>query len=99
VKDEIIPNAFPTEEWPHREVQLGSRVRLRDAHGGEEEYTIVRGGEADPGRGRISAESPVGRAVLGTRPGDEVRVTTPDGIRTVTVVDLVAPQEWESTAT
>jgi transcription elongation factor GreA len=64
---------------------------VRDA-GGEEEYTLVRRGEADPAHGRISTESPVGRALLGGRPGDEVEVQTPGGIRVLTIVELAAPR-------
>jgi transcription elongation factor GreA len=66
-----------SEEWLGAEVQPGSRVRVRDADGEEEEFTIVRKDKADPAQGRISTESPVGRALLGGRGGDEVTVQTP----------------------
>jgi transcription elongation GreA/GreB family factor len=42
-------------------VRLGSRVRLRD-DGGETEFAIVEPSEADIGAGRVSSESPIGRA-------------------------------------
>lgn len=58
---------------------------------GEEQYTIVKSDEADPAHGRISAESPVGRALLLARSGDEVRVRTPGGVRVLTVVEVMAP--------
>jgi transcription elongation factor GreA len=86
-----IPNEFLTGEWFSGEVQQGSRVRVRDADG-EEEYTLVKRGEADPTQGRISTESPVGRALLGRRPGDEVEVQTPGGVRVLTIVELAAPR-------
>ena len=86
-----IPNEVLNEEWLGAEVQPGSRVRVRDADG-EEEYTLVRRGEGDPAHGRISTESPVGRALLGGRPGDEVEVQTPGGIRVLTIVELTAPR-------
>ena len=41
------------------------------------ELTIVGSTEADPGQGRVSSVSPVGRALLGRRAGDEVEVVTP----------------------
>jgi hypothetical protein len=85
-----IPNEFLSEEWFSGEVQQGSRVRVRDADG-EEEYTLVKRGEADPTQGRISTESPVGRALLGARPGDEVEVQTPGGVRVLTIVELADP--------
>lgn len=71
----------------HR-VHVGSQVRVRDADG-EDEYTIVRRGAADATHGRISADSPVGRAVLGRLPGEEVEVRTPGGIRLLTIVAIV----------
>ena len=57
-------------------VALGSRVRY-EVDGSSGELTIVGSTEADPAAGRISAASPVGRALLGRRAGDEVSVTTP----------------------
>jgi transcription elongation GreA/GreB family factor len=87
-----IPNEILSEEWLGAEVQPGSTVRVRDADGEEEEYTIVKKGEADPAHGRISTESPVGRALLGRRPGDEVEVQTPGGVRVLTLVELAAPR-------
>jgi transcription elongation factor GreA len=57
-------------------VGLGSRVRFEsDGHAGE--LTIVGSTEADPGQGRVSAASPVGRALMGRRAGEEVEVVTP----------------------
>jgi GreA/GreB family transcription elongation factor len=88
--DRILSD-FLREEWLDGEAQVGSRVRVRDAQG-EDEYTIVRRGEADPTQGRISTESPVGRALLGGRRGDEVKVQTPGGIRALTIVDVIAPR-------
>lgn len=61
-------------------VSLGSRVTLRELDTGEEfAYTIVSSAEADPADGRISIESPVGRAVMGQKVGSVVEVTAPLG--------------------
>jgi transcription elongation factor GreA len=68
-------------------VELGSRVRVRDVDG-EEEYLVVSRALADPAQGRISEESPVGRAVLGRGRGEEIEVTTPGGVRRLTIVDI-----------
>jgi transcription elongation factor GreA len=68
---------------------IGSTVTIEDADGVESTFTIVGSTEANPGAGRISNVSPVGRALLGGRPGDEVGVATPRGevrYRIVTVV-------------
>jgi hypothetical protein len=85
-----VPTEVPGEERLDGEVQVGSRVRVRDADG-EDEYTIVRRGEADPAQGRISTESPVGRALLGGRRGEEVKVQTPGGVRALTIVEVASP--------
>jgi transcription elongation factor GreA len=69
-------------------VRLGSKVTVTDASGDEEIYTIVGSAEADPRRGLISNESPVGRALLGKRIGDRVDVVAPGGSFDLTVVKL-----------
>jgi transcription elongation factor GreA len=79
---------IPMEPVPeHAPVQRGCRVRLSDVEG-EEEYVLVSRASADPAQGRLSEESPVGRAVLGRRCGEEVKVLTPGGVRLLTIVDL-----------
>ena len=80
------------------EVRMGCRVVVRDELG-EDEYTIVRAGEADATRGRISAESPVGRALLGHRSGDRIEVRTPGGCRALTVLDVTTPEARSGHAT
>ncbi|HEY8870283.1 MAG TPA: transcription elongation factor GreA [Candidatus Limnocylindrales bacterium] len=65
----------------------GSTVKLE--HEGEVvTYTIVGSSEADPAAGRISAESPVGAALLGRAVGDEVPVRTPKGPVHYRVVEI-----------
>jgi transcription elongation factor GreA len=66
-------------------VQLGGRVTLLNQNGDEEEYTIVGSAEADPGNGRISNESPVGKALLNKKVGEDVQVKTPAGTVTLTI--------------
>ncbi len=62
-------------------IGLGNRVTVLDLAGNfEEEYQIVGSQEADPMNGRISEESPFGKALLGKRAGDEVLVDAPVGI-------------------
>jgi transcription elongation factor GreA len=60
------------------QVRVGSTVVV-DVEGEEERYTIVGAIEAKPAQGLISNESPVGRALLGLRPGDETDANTPNG--------------------
>ena len=61
------------------EVALGSTVTIVDGSGGEEVYTIVGSTEAKVLAGRISNESPLGRALLGRRVGDQTTVKAPSG--------------------
>lgn len=69
---------------PHRQLPLdciamNSRVSYEDEDGGKRTVTLVHPKEADAGAGRISVLSPVGRTLLGRRPGSVVAATMPDG--------------------
>jgi transcription elongation factor GreA len=68
-------------------VQVGSTVKVRDDNG-TEVFTIVGSSEANPAEGRISNESPVGRALLGKKKGDKVVVHVPAGDFSYTIVDI-----------
>ncbi len=54
----------------------------------EETYTIVGAAEANPRDGKISNESPIGKAILNHRIGEEVQVETPDGSYSVRIVKI-----------
>jgi len=60
-------------------VDIGSTVTVTEDGDEEETYQIVGSAEADPMNGKISNESPIGRALLGAKPGDEVKAETPGG--------------------
>lgn len=60
-------------------VLLGASVTVSEGSDDPETYQIVGRAEADPIKGRISNESPLGRALLGKHRGDLVRVETPSG--------------------
>lgn len=77
------------EEIAHRAstVLVGSTVVVT-INDRRQEYTIVGSTEADPSSGRISNESPVGRALLGKRVGDEVQVMAPRGVVRMTVSEI-----------
>jgi transcription elongation factor GreA len=80
--ERIIQNAvLIDEEVAHHasRVQLGSTVTVINQKGEEEHFTIVGSTEANPSEGRISNESPVGKALLDKGVGDEVQVTVPAG--------------------
>jgi transcription elongation factor GreA len=68
-------------------VGLGSTVVV-DFEGDEETYKIVGAIEAKPARGLISNESPIGKALIGKRPGQKAQVATPGGMSTLTVLRI-----------
>lgn len=60
---------------------VGSTLVLRNLESGAEvRYTLVQPGEVHPGQGRISVESPVGKALLGRRVGEGIEVSAPAGV-------------------
>ncbi len=59
-------------------VALGSTVHV-ELEEGTQKYTIVGSTEANPEEGKISNESPIGQALIGKKPGDEVTVEVPSG--------------------
>ena len=69
-------------------VHVGSKVTLTDNDGVEETWEIVGRTEADATNGRISNQSPVGRAILGKRKGDKVDVQTPAGTLTFSITSI-----------
>ena len=70
-------------------VGIGSYVTVVERGDDDDEmYQIVGSAEADPTRGRISNESPVGRALLGKRVGEEVQVKIPDGLRHLKITEI-----------
>jgi transcription elongation factor GreA len=69
-------------------VSLGSEVNVRNSDAREYHYTIVGAYEANPSAGRISNESPVGKALLGHKVGDLVMVSTPGGVKEYTILSI-----------
>jgi len=67
-------------------VAFGAKVRVRDEAGAEHTWQIVSSHEAEPGQGRLSAESPVAVALLGRTVGDRVTVALPKRERSLTVL-------------
>jgi transcription elongation factor GreA len=75
---------------PLDRVGLGSIVKLSEVSTGDEvTYTFVFPEEVDPENGRISLASPVGKALVGRKDGDEVVVSTPKGQKTFEIIELV----------
>ena len=71
-------------------VGIGTVVRLRDIDANETiEYTIVGSAEANPAERRLSNESPVGKALVGRKKGDSVKVVLPSGKQRELTVDKI----------
>ena len=70
------------------QVQVGSTVTVVNPEGERQQFTIVGSAEASPGEGKISNESPIGKALLGKRIGEDVEVTVPAGRVKFTVVEI-----------
>jgi transcription elongation factor GreA len=69
-------------------VGFGSTVVVRDDNGAERSWRIVSSHDASPSEGRLSADSPVARALLGRRAGERAGVVLPKGESVLTVVSV-----------
>ena len=77
---EIIDENNGEQEPTHGIIHVGSTVKVKDLEFDEvETYAIVGSQEADPMNGRISEESPIGRALIGAAIGETVKAETPGG--------------------
>lgn len=82
-----LRNAVLIEAKSNGFVQLGSTVTIDD-RGEQDTYTIVGPLEAAPLKGRISNESPIGKALLNHKAGDTVEVLAPNGTRPVRILAI-----------
>jgi len=70
-------------------VQVGSKVVIQEEGSKDkEEYTIVGAAEADPSKGKVSNESPLGKALFNHQEGDKVQVDAPAGAFTVKILKV-----------
>jgi len=73
--EEILTHAKLIEKSSENKVGIGSKVKVL-VDGDIDEYIIVSSVEANPIEGKISIDSPVGKALLGSKVGDEVKIST-----------------------
>jgi transcription elongation factor GreA len=77
---------------PRGTVGLGAVVTVRDLGSGRETaHTLVSASESDPANGRLSIDSPLGRALAGARMGEEIAFDAPRGRRRLEIVGLREP--------
>ena len=87
--ESLLANARVVENsGKHEVLQVGAVVTIQEDGNEPEEYTIVGAAEANPREGKISHESPIGRALLDHRPGDVVEVNAPGGSFTVKILKV-----------
>lgn len=81
-----------SEQKKSDKVQMGSAIEIQlVVKGGKKEnkfFTIVGPQEADPAQGKISNESPLGRAFLGRQVGDEIEIKTPRGVVKYKIISI-----------
>jgi len=76
----LLSNAHLIDESSKTDmIQVGSKVKVQEEGEDPEEFVIVGAAEADPRLGRISNESPLGKALLNHKAGDRVNVEAPGG--------------------
>lgn len=68
-------------------VQMGSKVTVK-LNGEEQTFDVVGSNEADPLGGKISNESPIGKAIMGKKAGDKVKVQTPSGEKEYRILEV-----------
>jgi transcription elongation factor GreA len=78
----VLKNAIVVEKTNIRyeAVDVGARVTIQEEDYPPDTYDIVGAKEADPRNGKISNESPIGRALMGRREGDVIEASTPSGM-------------------
>jgi len=85
----ILSNAKLIDDHDRKDtIDVGSKVTIQEDDLDPESYTIVGAVETNPGNGRISNESPLGKALMDHIVGDKVTVKAPSGVFTVTVLKV-----------
>jgi transcription elongation factor GreA len=88
--EQVLRNAVIIDTLEHKvnEVTVGSHITIQEDEFPEETYHLVGPKEADPPNGRISHESPIGKALLGHHVGDIVVADTPAGALRLKIIKI-----------
>jgi transcription elongation factor GreA len=87
VAEVMTPDMHAHEDGPPA-VRIGMQVEVESDSGAKRLFKMVETFEADPKSGKISDQSPVGKALMGHQEGDEVTVTTPGGVTIYTILSI-----------
>jgi transcription elongation factor GreA len=71
-----------------KEIRVGSTVSLKTKDNKRRKYQVVGAAETNPAEGRISDESPLGRALLGKKRGEKVKIDAPGGTVEMTITSI-----------
>jgi|SRR5437763_1385316 len=83
----MTPDMHGTVDGPPV-VRIGTQVEVKTDSGTKRAFKLVETFEADPKAGLISDQSPVGKALMGHKEGDEVSVSTPGGVTNYTILSI-----------
>ncbi len=89
--EEKIKNATVLDDTQLKtdKVSVGNKVRIYNVlDDAEQEFSIVGSTEADPFANKISDDSPLGKALIGSREGDTITVEAPVGILKYTIIEI-----------
>ena len=87
VAEIMSPDMHGVSEGPHT-VRIGMQIEVETDSGTKRNFKMVETFEADVKAGLISDQSPVGKALMGHKEGDQVNVSTPGGITTYTILSI-----------
>ena len=86
--EKLLKNAVVIETSSEEDiVKVGSTIEVK-SNNGPETFNIVGSAEAKPQEGKISNESPLGRAFLGRKTGDEIEIKSPSGITKYKIIKI-----------
>ncbi|WP_028061221.1 transcription elongation factor GreA [Candidatus Solirubrobacter pratensis] len=89
IREQLLAAEVREVETQTDVVGFGSKVEVEDTGSGRKQsYTLVSAPEAAPAEGKLSIDSPVGKALVGARVGDERTLDTPRGVRTLKIVAI-----------
>jgi transcription elongation factor GreB len=88
---EIAQISDPSVHYGQEQIFFGATVTYEELNGSQRTVTILGIDEADSGLQQVSWVSPIARALLKSRAGDEVRLTTPQGVQLLEVISVDYP--------
>ena len=89
IREQLLAAEVREVETQTDTVGFGSKVEVEDADSGKRtSYTLVSAPEANPAEGKLSIDSPVGKALVGARVGDERTMETPRGTRRLKIASI-----------